>query len=284
MTSGITTNFAPNPRPYRISDLKDKLMHPALTSSYDCWFFPPGSSGTSGTPATFVLNWATAKGAALTNEKREILSLSCSEASLPGSSLATHEITGDYTGVTQKHAYRRLYDDRADFTFYVDSEHYQIHFFESWISYIVGETITPTSTQPGLFNSDYNYRVNYPNDYRGSIIVNKYEKDYGRNTSINNLVPASKKYTQYTLFEAFPISINSMPVSYDSSDVLKCTVSFAFSRYVITKQDHSTFKIAGAVDSGGYMTVDIWDGSAITTTTMSKAQYNQLLLQGASFI
>jgi hypothetical protein len=35
---------------------------------------------------------------------------------------ATLEITGDYTGVTERHAYRRVYDDRIDLTFYVDAE------------------------------------------------------------------------------------------------------------------------------------------------------------------
>jgi hypothetical protein len=60
---------------------------------------------------------------------------------LPGSSLATHENNSDFTGVTEKFAYRRLYDDRIDFTFYVDAENYlPIRFFESWIKFIVGES------------------------------------------------------------------------------------------------------------------------------------------------
>ena len=33
--------------------------------------------------------------------------------------------------------------------------------------------------------------------------------------------------------KAFPLSINSMLVSYDSSQLLKCTVSFTYSRYWI---------------------------------------------------
>jgi hypothetical protein len=60
---------------------------------------------------------------------------------LPGSSLATHENNSDFPGVTQKFAYRRLYDDRIDFTFYVDAENYlPIKYFESWIKFIVGES------------------------------------------------------------------------------------------------------------------------------------------------
>lgn len=279
MAVGVATNYAPKPQPKSISYVKDKLMRPALTSSYDCWFFPPGSTSTSASAAD-VLKWATNKGAELTSEKREILSLSCSEASLPGSSFATHEITGDYTGVTQKHAYRRIYDDRADFTFYVDSDHYQIHFFESWMSFIANEQFAQ-----GLNSSDFNYRVNYPNSYKGSIVINKYEKDYGRRNSISSLVPATVKYTQYNLLEAFPLSINSMPVSYDTSDVLKCTVSFTFSRYTIAKQEHNIEKIAGAYNKpDGSWDIEIFDGNTIITVPMSNAQYQYFLSQGASSI
>ena len=50
------------------------------------------------------------------------LNISCSEASLPGSSIATFEIKNDYAGVTERYAHRRMYDDRIDFTFYVDTQ------------------------------------------------------------------------------------------------------------------------------------------------------------------
>ena len=50
------------------------------------------------------------------------LNLACSEASLPGSSLATLEQTSDRTGVTERHVHRRMFDDRIDLTFYVDAQ------------------------------------------------------------------------------------------------------------------------------------------------------------------
>ena len=34
------------------------------------------------------------------------------------------DINNDRTGVTEKHAYRRMFDDRIDFTFYVDASNY----------------------------------------------------------------------------------------------------------------------------------------------------------------
>jgi len=145
--------------------------------------------------------------------------LSCSEASLPGSSLATHEINNDFTGVTERHAYRRQYDDRADFTFYVDLEYRIIDFFENWMSYIVGEDEIDEQRNP-----NYSYRVNFPNNYKtDALYITKFERDY-----------LGRQFT-YQFINAYPISINSMPVSYEASQLLKCTVSFTYSRYVITR-------------------------------------------------
>jgi hypothetical protein len=62
----------------------------------------------------------------------------CSEATLPGSNLATFEINDNFHGVTERHAYRRVYDDRIDLTFYVDADNYiPIRYFETWMKWIV---------------------------------------------------------------------------------------------------------------------------------------------------
>ena len=66
---------------------------------------------------------------------------------LPGSSVATLEINNDRSGVTERHAHRKFFDDRIDFTFYVDVENYlPILFFESWIDYVSGAGTTQIVT------------------------------------------------------------------------------------------------------------------------------------------
>ena len=35
------------------------------------------------------------------------------------------------------------------------------------------------------------------------------------------------------LLDAFPLAINSMPVSYDGSSLLKCSVSMSYIRYIV---------------------------------------------------
>jgi hypothetical protein len=205
---------APNPSIKTLSEIKSKLLSPALTSHYQCWFNPPKK----------VRDWIeTFRGFDYDFvENSELISLSCSEASLPGSSLMTNEINDDHTGMTERHAYRRQYDDRADFTFYVDygadtGNYNVLWFFESWIAYIMNESNVDPS-------NNYFYRTNWPVNYQSpALYINKFERDY------------KGKFLQYRFLKAYPISISSMPVSYDSSQLLKCTVSFTYTRYIINR-------------------------------------------------
>ena len=110
------------PTPRTIQDIKTNLLRPALTSHFEVVIEPP-----SGGFEKFLED----NGVPWTTGNRSKLWLMCSEATLPGSSLATHEINNDFTGVTERHVYRRIYDDRIDLTFYVDAENYlPIRFFE----------------------------------------------------------------------------------------------------------------------------------------------------------
>jgi hypothetical protein len=220
----------PSASPKKIADIKTQLLRPATTSHYICRFQPP--------PA--VDSWEGEKeesnlaGARYQNRiNGELIDLLCCDASLPGSTLATQDINNDFHGMTQKNAYRRLYDDRADFTFYVDRNYTTIRFFEGWISYIVNEQVSGGDGLPRFADRSFFYRVHYPDDYKcKTIFITKFEKDNGR--------PDAGPSLEYTFFEAFPISISSMPISYESSQLLKCTVSFSFSKYLINYKKPSS--------------------------------------------
>jgi hypothetical protein len=205
---------APPPDIRSIGNITSKLLQPSLTSHFICNFSLP--NGGAGFFRDRGIDTSPTK-------MSDRLSLACSEASLPGSSLATIDIDNDYHGVSEKHAYRRLYDDKADFTFYVSSEdYYVIRFFEAWIGYTVNEQYGDRNT---INSSTYNYRVNYPNDYYArSLSITKFERDWGKSGSTQ---------LKYNFVNAFPISINSMPVSYDTSSLLKCIVSYSYQRYWI---------------------------------------------------
>jgi len=192
--------------------VKSILLNPALTSHYVCKFKPPGPAA-----SYFSRREGPFPGSNyLIRPNQDLIELSCSEASLPGSSLMTNEINDDHTGVTERHAYRRQYDDRTDFTFYVDHDYRILNFFESWISYCGKEDL-----QADLNQRNYFYRFNFPDDYQtDDLYITKFERDVFGSA------------LEYRFIRAYPISITSMPVSYDASQLLKCTVSFTYSRYV----------------------------------------------------
>ena len=184
------------PQPTPVERLKSSILNTALTTHYECWFNPPQS----------ILNLI--PGA---NSDEDYM-LSCMEASLPGTSLATAELTNDHTGITERHVHRRQYDTTASFTFLVDRDYKQIKLFETWIGYIVNEQNSSAE--------NYFYRVNYPKQYQTKIMINKFERDYKQPSLI------------YSFLNAYPISINAMPVTYEAAQTLKCTVNFNFSRYI----------------------------------------------------
>jgi hypothetical protein len=206
----------PSIKPYKVSDIKSKLLRPSLTSHYICKFQPPTNPSFSDFIKQRIdsgfegLNYSD-------SETQSLIELSCSEASLPGSSLATYDINDSYHGSSEKIVYRRLYDDRADFTFYVDSDYKIIQFFENWMSYITQENDIGFQE-----NTTFTYRAAFKTNYQtNKLFITKFERDY------------SGRALTYQFIGAYPISINSMPVSYDSSQLLKCTVSFSYIRYVM---------------------------------------------------
>lgn len=185
-----------------VDDVKVNLLRPSLTSYFAVQIALPNGKVRS-------------KLEEVLGADQGQLNLLCSETSLPGSQLTTMDINNDRTGVTEKHAYRRMFDDRIDFTFYVDASNYlPIRFFETWIKGIVNEDEKSK-------NINYNYRPTYPDEYVADqgLKIFKFERDY-------------QQFMTYEFIRSFPLSISSMPVSYSGNDLLKCTVSMSYIRYI----------------------------------------------------
>ena len=160
------------------------------------------------------------------------LNLLCTDTSLPGSQLTTMDINNDRTGVTEKHAYRRMFDDRIDFTFYVDASNYlPIRFFETWMKGIMMEDEGDSTSK------NYNYRPTYPDEYTADqgLKIFKFERDY-------------KQFMTYEFIRSFPLSISSMPVSYSGNDLLKCTVSMSYIRYIQSGPNSNISSLGSPLD------------------------------------
>ena len=83
--------------------------------------------------------------------------------------------------------------------------------------------------------------MNYPDDYvtgggngGGELRVVKFERDFDGSFKGNNgVVNGTQNGLTYHFVRAFPISVASMPISYEASSLLKCTVSMSYIRYFI---------------------------------------------------
>ena len=169
----------------------------------------------------------------------------CSDASLPGSSLATGEVRDNFMGIPQEFAHTRLYAD-VDFTFYIDLDYTNLRIFEGWIDYIS----SGSESTDGISELTDNYyrRMQYPENYKANTMyITKFEKDIDNNG----------RRLDYLFVNAFPKLVNAIPVQYGGADILKVGVSFNYDRYIMNPQGSVT-----RGNSGSFNDVDRTQSSA----------------------
>jgi len=145
------------------------------------------------------------------------IGIACFEASLPGSSFATAEVKDNFQGINQQFAHTRFYVD-SSFSFYIDKDYRVLKLFEGWMDFIAGGV-------GGLDVNDQRFyvRMRYPDTYKcDNLTITKFDKNFNRKLT-------------YQFKNAFPKSIQSIPVSYGQADLLKVTVTFAYDRYILQR-------------------------------------------------
>lgn len=168
----------------------------------------------------------------------------CSEATLPGSTFNVIEETGSRQGMIERFPMQRIYSE-FDLTFYVDREYNTIRLFEEWMNWI-----DPLNTGGDVYDGDEDgqeglnertsfYRLRYPNSYKTDISVIKFERGFWRNPNTDNQTSQLQRQPilKYNFIEAFPLNTVAIPLSYDGSDITKITISFAYTRYTVAKQN-----------------------------------------------
>jgi hypothetical protein len=193
----------PAPRPRKISEFKPLFTNLAQTSHYQVIF-----GGLSGSLRSYLrLRGVDSRFIG------ESVGLLCNSASLPGSSFATADIVGNYTGVAEKMAHTRTFT-QIDLEFYVDRSYRTIKFLEHWMEFVS----SGSREQP--YQDGYYFRMRYPDEYKcNATRIVKFDRDY-------------KNYIEYTFYGLFPLTLNSTAISYESSGILKASASFSYERYV----------------------------------------------------
>ena len=193
-------------KPRRISDFKPTFTNLAQTSHYQLIFggLPTGLRqhlNVRGLDYRFIT---------------ETSGLLCSNAVLPGAAMATAEVRGNYTGVVEKMAHTKFFND-INLEFYVDKEYKSLKFLEHWIEFIANGSGEDQSRK------DYFHRMEYPDDYKTyETKIIKFDRDYNEEM-------------QYNFFGLFPKALNPVPVKYEGSEVLKVSALFSFDRYSVGK-------------------------------------------------
>ena len=195
------------PKKYQINDIRSRFQTVALDNKYQVFMEPNlnvyNAAADVGISRRFV---------------DEDLGLYVSDAVLPGSSFADVEVSGDRQGITERMPFKRIYDD-VTLTFMVDRRYKVLKYFEAWM-----QLINPLHGQVGGKANNQITTLNYPKDYKCTMSVVKFNKDYFRN---------GIGFAYYCFIRSWPLSISSIPVSYDSGSVLKLNVTFRYERYVM---------------------------------------------------
>ena len=202
--------------PRRISDIRPLFTNLAQTSHYEVKF--------GGLPPQ-LLSYLSRRGI----DRRfiaEDVGLLCNNASLPTTQLSVAEVSGNYIGITENFAHRRVYQD-ISLEFYVDKNYKTLKFLEHWMEFIASGSSNPLdgTLLPVNNNVDQGYfiRMQYPEYYKSNRTrIIKFDRDY-------------KRELEYTFIGLYPYNIASIPVSYSQSNVMSMQATFKIERYVVGK-------------------------------------------------
>ena len=150
------------------------------------------------------------------------MKLMCTQAEIPGTSFVESSVTGHHQGITEAFPNLRNFPP-LDLVFYVDADHVILEVLESWMSYI-----NPIFDSSIRDNSAFT-RFNYPEDYKETIHLTKFERDTFIRESRN--ASYQSNMTSYEFVNVWPIDLSSMRVAYGDSNVLRCNIKFAYDRF-----------------------------------------------------
>ena len=206
--------FGSNPNRNNILDVRDTIGRPSLDTFYEVTF--------QFSKSDIWLGKIPSGARTQSNKLTEKMSLLCTQAEIPGTNFNTDTAVGHRQGIQETFPNLRNFPP-LNLVFYCDADQVIIQVLESWMSYI-----NPVFTE---FEEQQAFsRFNYPSDYKEFISITKFERD--------SFVPANAKQTlykssfsQFKFMNVWPSDLTSMRVAYGDSNVLRCSVQFAYDRF-----------------------------------------------------
>ena len=202
----------------RVDKIKSTVARPSLDTFYEVNF-------SFGKYQTWLGGETPGKRRTQGTDFMQKMKLMCTQAEIPGTSFVESSVTGHHQGITEAFPNLRNFPP-LDLVFYVDADHVILEVLESWMSYI-----NPIFDSSIRDNSAFT-RFNYPEDYKETIHLTKFERDTFIRESRN--ASYQSNMTSYEFVNVWPIDLSSMRVAYGDSNVLRCSVQFAYDRFFTT--------------------------------------------------
>ena len=201
-----------------------------------------------------------------------VIKLLCDEAQLPNVQSATGQLQGRYLGENQvNYPYAKFYTDLS-LSWMCDVNMTPLKFVTGWHHYIFdanwndapkrnkGNTLTQIRTeQPNEFNRPI--RLNYPSSYMGKIRITKADK--------GPLGATSRPGMSYILEDAFPYSVDTVPLSYGTSQITKVSANFYYAKHTVVYQDHTRTTDLDYVKGVELSQENIKEGDTLASETFS---------------
>ena len=199
----------------RVDKIKSTVARPSLDTFYEVNF-------SFGKYQTWLRGETPGKRRTQGTDFMQKMKLMCTQAEIPGTSFVESSVTGHHQGITEAFPNLRNFPP-LDLVFYADADHVILEVLESWMSYI-----NPIFDS-GIRNSNAFTRFNYPEDYKETIHLTKFERDTFIRESRN--ASYQSNMTSYEFVNVWPIDLSSMRVAYGDSNVLRCNIKFAYDRF-----------------------------------------------------
>lgn len=183
--------------PVSISNFRSKFRtNPARASHFEVFIIPP-----SGLMPTYTSNFDTG------------LTYKTQTCEIPGRIIQTFENKTD-PGPQRKIANGSLYND-VGIEIEVTEQWKERDFFQKWMGFITNDDVDSPI-------ADQNFTLKYHDDYVGEVIIIAYNKV---------LLPMYR----IKLYEAFPVSVAAVPMSWNSDDNVSFRVDFTYRYFTGTK-------------------------------------------------
>lgn len=175
-----------------------------------------------------------------------LINMFCDEAQLPNSQAATGQMSGRYLGEgIINYPHTKLVSDFS-LTWQCDANMAPYKFLLAWHNYIFNATgsnqimkETPNSLKE--FKSfaigkavNRPTRLNFPQEYQATLRIAKTER--GKNA------PNSRVPLVYVMEQCYPYSVDAVPLSYGTSQIVKVTANFYYNKHTLYFADIRTFQ------------------------------------------